>query len=172
MWVIDENGFASAVQKSGRKDLCIRFRARAHAENYKAAFPDLLGDFAIVDDDPTATDYPYRLVDVPHEIWGEVGRRQYSGIHYSNFKGWLSKLGRHAWHDLCSRVWGLFDNRGQGLDGPCAGDSKRVQAMGFSDSAEVVELKKEVARLQALIDEDNLVADKDTKAFAAFTKSL
>jgi hypothetical protein len=131
MWAIDDKGFASAVQKHGQKHLTVRFRARAHAENYKAAFPDLLGKFEIIDDDPTATDYPYRFKDVPHAVWGEVGRRTYSGINYSNFKGHLSSLGMHAWHDLCSRVWGLFDNRGQGLDGPVAKDKKWTKAQPF-----------------------------------------
>jgi hypothetical protein len=103
MWNQSSLGFWSAVKKSpSDAHLTVRFRALKHAKEVQAKYPEV-GEII----DHEGTDYPYR-VKVDQAVWAEIQKKEVLAINYNNFKNHLDGIGKSGFHDLCSKVWGIF----------------------------------------------------------------
>jgi hypothetical protein len=114
MWIFTKYGFFSAVcarQGDGRHSeavdpsrIMVRARVRAHLEQLRSRFTELLNDFEI--QVSKSTDYAYRMF-IPKSVWVEVISALAEETEYDNFKSEVSNhQGRagaayeHALHEV------------------------------------------------------------------------
>ena len=118
MWVLTKQGFFSALcarQGSGKHGqpvdtnrIMVRARVRAHLENLKERFADLLGQCEI--HQFAGTDYAFRIF-VAKPVWSQVLAGLAEETDYDNFK---SEVARHqgkagaAYEDSLHEVWSVM----------------------------------------------------------------
>lgn len=121
MWVFTVYGFYSAVcarigngernQPIDHNRMMVRSRLKAHLNNLKNAFPDILGNCEI--ETSTGTDYKYRIF-IDKSTWTTVLEKISENITYDNFKSAVAKnrgdgsaAYEHSLHDVWSTMYDI-----------------------------------------------------------------